>query len=124
MPTPIKVDDDIYNLIREDSEREQRSIAGQAEYYMRIGRAICRSPFFSQEDIDRALSGNIEVGELSAAEQEAFFQEYATRMENGGMYTAGFWEDRQQRGLGVGALEDGTLVRQLPGGGYEVLTAA
>lgn len=123
MPSPIKFDDDLYAQLREDAERDIRTIQAQAAYYVRIGRAVCRSPFFSQDDIDRALSGGIEVGELTLDEQEAFFEEYARRMENGGMYTAGFWAERQAKGLGVGALEDGTLVRALPGGGHEVLTA-
>lgn len=119
----IKIDDELYEQAREDAAREKRSIAAQIAYYFEIGRAISRSPFFSQDDIDRALAGGIEVGELSNEEQEAFFAQYARNVQNGGLYTADFWADRRAKGLGVGALEDGTIVRALPGGSHEVLTA-
>lgn len=122
MPS-VKIDDELYTLAQEDATRERRNLNAQLRYYYEIGRAIARSPNFSQDDIDSALNGGLEVGELSAEETEWFFEQYAKKVENGGLYTADFWSQRQQAGLGVGALPDGTLVRQLPGGGVEPLSA-
>ena len=111
----VKIADDLIAILRDDAERESRSLAGQVEHYIRIGRAIARSPDYDHHRVEDALSGGMEIHELSLEEQEAFFAEFASLMEKqGGSHR--YWEDRQQRGLGVGTLADGTLVRQLPGG--------
>ncbi len=115
MAQSVKIDDDLATVLREDANRESRSLAGQVEHYIRLGRAIARSPDYDQRHIDSALSGGMEVQELTLEEQEAFFAEFASLMEKQGASHA-YYEDRRQRGVGVGLAADGRLIRQLPGG--------
>ena len=121
MAQSIKIEDELLETIRQDAARESRSLAGQAEYYIRLGRAIARSPDFDRDQVELALNGGIEVQELTLEEQEAFFVEFAAAMEKQGTGASNaFWEERRRRGLGVGEQPDGTRVRQVAGGGVQV----
>lgn len=114
----IKIEDDLYDQIADQALRSNRSLGAQAEIWLALGRAIDRSPDFSQDHVDLALAGGIEVGELSLEEQEKFFQDFGQAMEQPGP-TADFYAKRRAAGLGVGQTEDGRLIRQTAGGGFE-----
>ena len=118
MSQSIRISDELHDTIREDAARESRSLTGQIEHYIQIGRAIARSPDFNQDHVELALNGGIEVSEMTLEEQEAFFAKFAQRMENPGA-SHDYWEDRRRRGVGVGELPDGTRVRQVAGGAVE-----
>ncbi len=80
MPKSIKISDEEMNFLREEASLYSRSIAGQAEHWLRIGRAIEKSPSFNYQHIRDALSGLISPDELSAEEQEIFFDEFSDAM--------------------------------------------
>ena len=42
--TSVRIDQDLYNQARSDSVAEHRTIAGQIEYWARIGRAALDNP--------------------------------------------------------------------------------
>jgi len=111
----IKIDDDLLELIRQDAAREDRSVGAQAAHYLRIGRAVYRSPDYDHDHIEAATTGGIEVGELSLEEQTTFFAMWAEVVNKPGG-TSAFWEERKRRGLGVGETDDGQLVRQAANG--------
>lgn len=112
----IKIDENLLELIRQDAAVDNRSLAAQAAHYLAIGRAHYRSPDYDKDQVELALTGGIEVGELSLSEQTAFYEMWAQQMEKPGA-SHSFWEDRKARGLGVGETDDGKLERQLAGGG-------
>ncbi|MES0873709.1 TA system antitoxin ParD family protein [Sinimarinibacterium thermocellulolyticum] len=51
----IELDDQLYAQLRDDAGRELRSVDDLAASYIRIGRTISQSPYFSEEDVARAL---------------------------------------------------------------------
>lgn len=107
--TSAKIDDALADQIREEANREGRSFAGQLEHYLKLGRAIARSPSYHHERVNDALTGGIEVRELGADEQDAFFAEFARLMEKpGGSHE--FWQQRKRSGYGVGLDAAGNLV--------------
>lgn len=112
----VRIDAALCEQVREDADSNRRTLSSMLEYYIELGRSIHRSPDYSHDRVEVALSGGIEVGELSLEEQDSFFAEFAHLMERpGGSHD--YWLQRQQEGRGVGLAPDGTLVRQLPGGG-------
>ena len=75
MSQSIKISDEEMNLVRPAAKLHSRSVAGQVEHWLRIGRAIEQSKFFSYQNIKNALLGLKNVDDLSLEEQEVYFQE-------------------------------------------------
>lgn len=96
--------------LRQAALLNRRSIAGQAEHWMRIGRAIERHPTVSYALVESALRSlappTLDTLDDSAHADElmAMFTEPPTEQEQA------FWRDRQQRSLGVGLDEADQLV--------------
>ncbi len=111
MGTSIKLDDRVVDDLRRDAQIHNRSLAEQAAHYINIGRAIERSPDFSHDRIEAALTGGMEVGELSAEEQAKFFVDYKDWIEQA-QHPESFYANRRRLGLGVGANDDGSLIYQ------------
>lgn len=80
MSKSIKISDEAMNLLREEASLYSRSIAGQAEHWLRIGRAIEKSPSFNYRHIKDALAGFTSPDELNVEEQEVFFEEFSDAM--------------------------------------------
>jgi len=72
MSQSLKISVETMNELRSAASLTSRSLAGQAEYWMRIGRAIERSPHFNYLHIEQALKGLIAPAELSLEEQEVY----------------------------------------------------
>ena len=96
--------------LRRAAELNNRSIAGQAEYWMRLGRAAERNPQMTMTRIEAALRGlqPVDPGQLEDDEHEAFLLGLA----EGPLTPQGqkIYENMVQEGFGVGMAEDGTLV--------------
>ncbi len=112
MAQSIKISDEEMGLLREEARISSRSIAGQAEHWLRIGRAIERSPSFSYQRIRDTLSGLTSPDDLSADEQEVFFDEFADAMWQETPEQQAFFAERRESGLGVGLDENDKLVYQ------------
>jgi hypothetical protein len=119
MAQSIKLSDDVVNIVRSAAEVHGRSVAGQAEHWLRLGRAIERAPGFDYRRVTEALAGKADVDALSFEEQQAFFDQFDVLMELPSPEGEAFFSAMRERGGAVGELDDGTLVRQLPGGTIE-----
>lgn len=80
MARSVKISDEEMKFLREEATLASRSIAGQIEHWLRIGRAIERSPSFNYQRIRDALQGLVSPDDLGAEEQEVFFEEFANEM--------------------------------------------
>ena len=87
-----------------------------------MGRALESSPDFDHNRLREALTGTGDAGTLSAEERVAFLEVYGNVLARPLPEEAQFWEERRNRGLGVG-MDSGKLVRGLAGGGEEEVTA-
>lgn len=112
MAQSIKISDADMEILRQEAERASRSIAGQVAHWMRIGRSIERAPEFSHARIRQALDGARSPDALSGAEQIVYVDEVLAAAAGETPEQAAFFEQRRKAGLGVGAAEDGALVRQ------------
>ncbi|HSV51918.1 MAG TPA: hypothetical protein VLJ57_07370 [Burkholderiaceae bacterium] len=106
----VKISDTEMKAVREAAAINSRSIAGQAEHWIRLGRAVERNPEFGYVKVERALKGLESVDDLSDNEQEMFLDGLSSRMKTPGPDEDAFWADRQKRGLGVGMDNSGNPV--------------
>ena len=114
MSQSIKISTEVMSELRSAAALTSRSLAGQAEHWMRIGRAIERSPQFSYQRVEQALRGLSAPAELSLEEQEVHVDAFADALWSPSEREEAFFAERRQRGLGVGLDEDGTIQRQEP----------
>lgn len=114
MAQSIKISDQEMMFLREEASISSRSIAGQAEHWLRIGRAIEKSPHFSYQRIRDALSGMGSPDDLSAEEQELFFEEFSEQMWNVTPEQEAFFAERIKAGKGVGLDDNDNLIYQRP----------
>ena len=106
----VRISEDEMVALRQAAQLNRRSIAGQAEHWMRIGRAIERHPTVSYALVESALR-SLSPPALDELDQDAhadqlmaMFTEPPTEQEQA------FWQDRQQRGVGVGLDDADRLV--------------
>lgn len=114
MAQSIKISDDEMRILREEAEISRRSVAGQAEHWMRIGRAIEKSSVFNYQRIKDALRGLVDQDTLSGDEQEVFFEHFADSMWEESPEMNKFFAERRKSGVGVGLDDEGNLVKQQP----------
>lgn len=114
MAHAVKISDLEMNVLRDAARLNSRSLSGQAEHWMRIGRAVERDPAIGYSRVERALRGlePLELDALGEDQQDAFFEDLAgaapTPAEDA------FWRDRRERGLGVGLDDQDRLVSRAP----------
>ena len=65
--TPIRNDQTLYNQARQDALAERRTIAGQIEYWARIGRAALDNPDLPVSFIAESLASMAEPREEATA---------------------------------------------------------
>lgn len=80
MAHSIKISDDEMAVLRQEAKLSSRSLAGQTEHWLRIGRAIERSPAFNYQRVREALSGLLSPDELNGEEQDVFHEEFRNEM--------------------------------------------
>lgn len=114
MGQAVKISDTEMEALRDAARVNSRSISGQAEHWMRIGRAVERDPRLSHSRIEQALRGlePLTLETLDEAAQDDFLERMVTDPPTA--REAAFWQDRSQRGLGVGLDENGVLVHATP----------
>lgn len=44
MGMPVRIDDDLYELAKQEAKAEHRTIAGQIEFWAKVGRAAIDNP--------------------------------------------------------------------------------
>jgi hypothetical protein len=110
MSQAVKISDSEYAIVREAANLNRRSLSGQAEHWLRIGRAVERNPEIAYSRIERALRGLLAVDALGGDEQEEFFDRFAVEMRTPTAEEEQFWAERNRQGLGVGLDEENNLV--------------
>jgi hypothetical protein len=80
MAKALKISDSEYEVLREAATVNSRSLSGQLEHWVRIGRAVERDPSIAYSRIEQALRGLVSPDELTAGEQDEFFDEFSRRM--------------------------------------------
>ncbi len=106
----VKISESEMNALREAAQLHQRSISGQAEHWMRIGRAVERDPRFGFVQIEEALKGLRPISSLSGEQQEQYFDRFFAETREPSEAELAFWEERRRNGLGVGMDEEGNIV--------------
>jgi len=112
----VKLSADFVEEARSEARQLHRSVAGQIEYWARLGRAA--EAVMPIAKVREALASGIALDDLPAAAQDTLLYDLAA---NAGVPTPeseAFFADRRERGLGVGMV-DGKLMRALPGGKLE-----
>lgn len=109
MAQSIKISDKEMDLLRKEASLSSRSIAGQVEHWLRIGRAIENSSAFTYQHIRDALSGITSPDQLTAEEQEVYISELSDSMWETTPEQETFYAQRREQGLGVGLDDDDNL---------------
>lgn len=114
MSQAVKISDMEMKALRDAARVNSRSISGQAEHWLRIGRAMERDPQVGYSRVEMALRGlePLSLDSLAEAGQDEFIQAMAdapaTAVEED------FWRDRRRRGVGVGLDDKDRLVFGTP----------
>jgi hypothetical protein len=111
MAHAVKISDTEMEALREAAELNSRSLSGQAEHWIRIGRAVERDPRFGYVQIEQALRGLRPVSSLTDEQQEEFFERFAQDTLVPTERERAYWDDRRRKGLGVGLDDHGNVVR-------------
>jgi hypothetical protein len=109
MSQAVKISDPEMQAVREAASINNRSISGQAEHWIRIGRAVERDPRFGYVRIEQALKGLLSIDDLDGDEQEEFMDRLGDQLRAPSSNADAFYADRNRRGLGVGMDEAGEL---------------
>lgn len=80
MAKTLKISDSAYEVLAEAATVNSRSLSGQLEHWMHIGRAVERDPSIAYSRIEQALRGLLSPDELDETEQEEFFEAFNARM--------------------------------------------
>lgn len=115
MAQSVKLSDDVMGYIRRESALQSRSVAGQIAHWVKIGRAIEQSDNFTYSRVRATLDGALNPDELTAEEQEVWFDQFADELADPIASETEFYAHRRQLGRGVGLDESGTLVHQAKG---------
>jgi len=105
----VKISEDAYEAVKDAASINSRSISGQAEHWIRLGRALERNPEIAYTRIERALRGMMSVEDLSGDEQDEFFDKFADKMGDVSESERAYFAGREERGLGVGMDDAGAL---------------
>ncbi len=110
MAQSIKISNTEMDILRDESKTFGRSIAGQAEHWMRIGRAIEQSNHFNYRKIQAVLNGTLNPDHLNRDEQEVYLDDFIEEMKSPQQAMSKQLSDRNDAGLGVGLDEDDELI--------------
>ena len=115
MAQSVKLSDEVMAVVRRESHRQSRSVAGQITHWLRIGRAIEQSGSFDYRRISAALDASLPPEDLTPEEHDVWLAAFGERMAEAGEAEKAFFARRRQLGLGVGLSEAGELVRGAKG---------
>ena len=110
MAQSVKLADDVMSVVRRESGLQSRSVAGQITHWINIGRAIEKSSAFDYQHINAALAGTLSPDDLSAEEQEVWFEQFVDDVAAPTPQEEAFFAARRQLGRGVGLSDKGELI--------------
>ena len=112
MAQSVKLSDGEMQIIRREAELQSRSIAGQITHWVRIGRAIERSPNFDYERVRAALAAALSPDALTLEEQTVWLDQVDGHLAEPGAdpAVAAAFDDLAKRPGAAGRDADGKLV--------------
>lgn len=110
MAQSIKISNTEMDILRDESKTFGRSIARQAEHWMRIGRAIEQSDHFNYRKIQAVLKGTLNPDHLNRDEQEVYLDDLVSAMQQPQEKMQQFLDKQQVDGVGVGLDENNRIV--------------
>ncbi len=110
MAQSIKISNAEMEVLRDESKTFGRSIAGQAEHWMRIGRAIEQSEHFNYRKIQAVLKGTLNPDHLNRDEQEVYLDDLVVSMKQAQPKMEKYFAERNKAGKGVGLDDSDTVV--------------
>lgn len=110
MAQSIKISNAEMEILRDESKTFGRSIAGQAEHWMRIGRAIEQSDHFNYRKIQAVLKGTLSPDNLNRDEQEVYLDDLINQMQQSHNAADEHFSSRNKAGKGVGLDNNDELI--------------
>ena len=110
MGSAVKISDEEMEALREAAALQSRSIAGQAEHWLRLGRAFERDARFGFAKVEQALKGLVSPDDLSDSEQIVYFENIGASYWNTSAVEDAYFADMRQRSEGVGMDDEGNIV--------------
>ena len=106
----VKISEEEMKHLREAAPLQSRSIAGQAEHWIRLGRAFERDPRFGFAKVEQALRGLIAPMDLNDEEQDEYLDRLGRSNWEPSRTEDAFFAEMRGRGEGVGMDDDGRIV--------------
>ncbi len=110
MAQSIKISNTEMDILRDESKTFGRSIAKQAEHWMRIGRAIEQSDHFNYRKIQAVLKGTLNPDHLNRDEQEVYLDDLVSAMQQPQEKMQQFLDQQQADGVGTGLNENNHII--------------
>ena len=110
MAQSIKISNTEMDILRDESKTFGRSIAGQAEHWMRIGRAIEQSDHFNYRKIQAVLKGTLSPDHLNRDEEEVYLDDFIDAMKSPQDAMSEHLSKQNEAGVGVGLDDSDQLI--------------
>lgn len=108
----LKLSSDLVEQARNEATLFGRSISGQVEYWVRLGQSVESTPGFTLDRVRRALAGELEPGDLTAAELPYYDDSFLQQLIDPPLLTADQLAARGRRPGAVGLDEAGHLIER------------
>ncbi len=110
MAQSIKISNAEMDILRDESKTFGRSIAGQAEHWMRIGRAIEQSDHFNYRKIQAVLNGTLNPDHLNRDEEEVYLDDFIEAMKLPSQTMSEHLNEQSEACVGVGLDNNDKLI--------------
>lgn len=118
---PTRVSSDLLEAAAVEGARQSRSAKQQLDHWARVGMAVSMPHTAARRRVEAALSGAVDISDLTEAEREVFNAELDASISEAARRIS-FGEVLAGRGVTTVALdENGVLVRHHPDGTTEPL---
>lgn len=77
----VRLPDRLVDAAAREASQMNRSLAGQIEYWARLGQTLERSPDLSFQRIRAALDGRFDAMRLSAQERDDFDEKFGAELD-------------------------------------------
>jgi hypothetical protein len=114
---------DLMDSAAAEGARQSRSAKQQLDHWARVGRAVSSQQTAARRRVEAALTGELEIRELSAEEGAVFNAEIAAAIQEN-LAESNYGQRLAERGITTVALdENGDIVEHRPDGSSVTLNA-
>jgi hypothetical protein len=117
----VRISNDLIEAARREAAVFTRTLSGQIEHWVKLGRVAESAPGFTAERMRAALMGQMDADELNAAEREIYEDMAGEALSSPLPAEREFFDALGREGGAVGLDGNGRLVRGLPGGGVKAI---